>query len=269
MPGVGAETGETRAGNRPVQPQREKGNTMKMNEAVRLGGAITIAITLGMLMLIPADASAEEVTVMRHTTKPLPGYGTLKLEIWYDGTDVQVIGVDEDGQIVLAREGTMSTKPTLEGTGAIEGILPADHLWSAGDGSIVHVRCETQSCARQIATRAESIVRASTMGAVQRTNEDTVMAKLCPSAAAAAAPEASVEATAGVSAPVPDAGEESASAPNEPMRALGAGTLCKWMALSAENLAAIAYMAPQGEVLIGETRYELRQAPWGVRPDSD
>ena len=32
---------------------------------------------------------------MRHTTRPLPGYGTLTLEIWNDGTDVQVIGPTE------------------------------------------------------------------------------------------------------------------------------------------------------------------------------
>ena len=66
---------------------------MKVNETVRLAGAITIAITLGLLALIPAAAAAQEVAVMRHTTQPLPGYGTLALEIWNDGTDVQVIGL--------------------------------------------------------------------------------------------------------------------------------------------------------------------------------
>ena len=63
---------------------------MKMTESIRRVSAITIAAALGMLTLIPADAASEEVAVMRHTTKPLPGYGTLTLEIWNDGTDVQV-----------------------------------------------------------------------------------------------------------------------------------------------------------------------------------
>ena len=75
---------------------------MKMTESIRRVSAITIAAALGMLTLIPADAASEEVAVMRHTTRPLPGYGTLSLEIWNDGTDVQVIGLDAQGHIVLA-----------------------------------------------------------------------------------------------------------------------------------------------------------------------
>ena len=140
---------------------------MKTTQTIRALTAITIAIGLGLLALIPADAAAQEVTVMRHTTQPLPGYGTLSLEIWNDGTDVQVIGLDGEGRIVLAREGTMSSEPAFEETGAIEGILPAEQLSFDSDGTLEHERCETPSCARGIATMAESIVRASTMGPVE------------------------------------------------------------------------------------------------------
>ena len=80
---------------------------MKISQTIRTLTAITITIGLGLLVLIPADAAAQEVTVMRHTTKPLPGYGTLSLEIWNDGTDVQVIGLDGEGRIVLVREGSL------------------------------------------------------------------------------------------------------------------------------------------------------------------
>ena len=38
---------------------------MKMNATVRLAGAITVAVALGGLALIPTEASAQEVTVMR------------------------------------------------------------------------------------------------------------------------------------------------------------------------------------------------------------
>ena len=109
-------------------PATRKETTIKIAQTIRNSIAITIAAALGVLTLIPADATAEEVAVMRHTTKPLPGYGTLTLEIWNDGTDVQVIGLDAEGRIVLAREGTMSAEPTFEGTGAIEGTLPAEQL---------------------------------------------------------------------------------------------------------------------------------------------
>ena len=161
---------------------------MKMTESIRRVSAITIAAALGMLTLIPADAASEEVAVMRHTTKPLPGYGTLTLEVWNDGTDVQVIGLDAEGRIVLAREGTMSAEPTFEGTGAIEGTLPAEQLSFDSDGTLEHERCATPSCARGIATMAESIVRASTMGAVEGADESTTMANLCPSTGAEGAP---------------------------------------------------------------------------------
>ena len=84
--------------------------------------------------------------------------------MWNDGTDVQVIGLNAEGRIVLAREGRMSSEPTLEGTGAIEGTLPAEQLTFDSHGTLEHEHCATPSCARGIATVAESIVRASTMG---------------------------------------------------------------------------------------------------------
>ena len=157
---------------------------MKIMQTIRRFSAITIAAALGVLTLIPADAAAQEVTVMRHTTQPLPGYGTLSLEIWNDGAVVQVIGLDAEDRIVLAREGTMSEEPTLEGTGAVEGMLPAGQLSFDTDGTLEHERCETPSCARGIATMAESIVRAATMGAVEGADESTTMANLCPTTGA-------------------------------------------------------------------------------------
>ena len=38
---------------------------MKMNATIRLAGAITTAVALGGLALVPTEASAQEVTVMR------------------------------------------------------------------------------------------------------------------------------------------------------------------------------------------------------------
>ena len=183
---------------------------------------------------------------MRHTTRPLPGYGTLTLEIWNDGTDVQVIGLDGEGHIVLAREGTMSSEPTFEGTGAIEGMLPAEQLSVDSDGTLEHERCETPSCARAIATMAEAIVRASTMGAVEGANERTVMARLCPSTG------------------LDDA---HVHAPTEAIAALAANTPCKWQPVPIEDLAAMPGVGRQTRVRIGATLYQLRQARWAIQPD--
>ena len=101
----------------------------------------------------------------------------------------------------------MSSEPTLEGTGAIEGTLAAEQLTFDSHGALEHERCATPSCARGIATVAESIVRASTMGAVEGAGEHTVMANLYPS-------------TGAEGAPVP--------APSEAIAALAANTPCKW-----------------------------------------
>ena len=220
---------------------------MKITQTIRALTAVTIAIALGLLMLIPAEAAAQEVTVMRHTTQPLAGYGTLSLEIWNDGTDVQVIGLEGEGRIVLAREGTMSSEPTLEGTGGIEGILPAEQLSFDSDGTLEHERCATPSCARRIATMAESIVRASTMGAVEGADERTVMANLCPS---------------------PSLDEPAALAPTEPIAALAANTPCKWQPVPINDLAAVPDGEHQTQVRIGATVHQLRQAPWAIRPET-
>ena len=105
---------------------------MKTSDTIRCASAIVVAAALGAGALTAAKA-ADIVQVMRHSTPTLPGYGTLMLEIWTDGTAVQVIGLDGEGQIVLAREGTLTEEATLEGTGAIEGRLPADQLdWVRG-----------------------------------------------------------------------------------------------------------------------------------------
>ena len=220
---------------------------MQITQTIRALTAITIAIALGLLVLIPADAAAQEVTVMRHTTQTLPGYGTLSLEIWNDGTDVQVIGLDAEDRIVLAREGTMSAERTFEGTGAIEGTLPAEQLSFDSDGTLEHERCATPSCARGMATMAESIVRASTMGPVEGADEHTVMANLCPS-------------TGADDAPVP--------APSEAIAALAANTPCKWRPVPIEALAPMPGVGRQTLVRIGATLYELRQAPRAIRPET-
>ena len=152
---------------------------MNPNQTIRCASAIVVAAALGAGALTAAKA-ADIVQVMRHSTPVLPGYGTLMLEVWTDGTAVQVIGLDGEGQIVLAREGTLTEEATLEGTGAIEGRLPADQLdWVRGT-EVAYQLCTTPDCARAIATRAESIVRASQMGVAQGADEGTIMAKLCP-----------------------------------------------------------------------------------------
>ena len=220
---------------------------MKITQTIRALTAVTIAIALGLLMLIPAEAAAQEVTVMRHTTHPLPGYGTLTLEVWNDGTDVQVIGLDAEGRIVLAREGTMSAEPTFEGTGAIEGTLPAEQLSFDSDGTLEHERCATPSCARGMATMAESIVRASTMGPVEGADEHTVMANLCPSTGLDVA---------------------AAHAPTEPIAALAANARCKWRPVPIEALAPMPGVGRQTHVRIGATVHQLRQAPWAIRPET-
>ena len=152
-----------------------------------------------------------------------------------------MIGLDGEGRIVLARAGTMSTEPTLEGTGAIEGILPAEQLSFDSDGTLEHERCATPSCARGIATMAEAIVRASTMGRAEGADEHTLMAKLCPTT-----------------------GTGDAHA----LAALAANTPCKWRPVPIEDLAPRPGVRRQTHVRIGETVYQLRVSPWGIQPEA-
>ena len=218
---------------------------MNPNQTIRCASAIVIAAALGAGALTAAKAD-DAVQVMRHSTPALPAYGVLMLEVWTDGTAVQVIGLDGEGQIVLAREGTLTDEPTLDGTGAIEGVLPADQLdWVRGTGP-AYERCATADCARAIATRAESIVRASEMGVAQGADEGTMMANLCPA---------------------PQADEAHAPTPTEAIAALAAENPCKWRPVALEDLAPMPGVGRRTLVQIGTTVHELRQARWGIRPD--
>ena len=98
-----------------------------------------------------------------------------------------------------------------------------------------------------MATMAESIVRAATMGAVEGADESTTMANLCPTTGA---------------------DDAQAHAPTEAIAALAANALCKWQPIQGEDLAAMGDMGPQTLVRIGATLYELRQAPWAIRPET-
>ena len=89
-------------------------------------------------------------------------------------------------------------------------------------------------------------MRASTMGAVEGTNEHTIMANLCPSIGTDGAP---------------------AQAPSEAITALAANRPCKWRPLPVEDLAGIAELERETQLQIGATVYDLRQAAWKIRPD--
>ena len=148
---------------------------------------------------------------MRHTTKPLPGYGTLTLEIWNDGTDVQVIGLDAEGRIVLARDGNHERRTDVRREPApSKGRSRPNSLTFDSDGTLEHERCATPSCARGIATMAESIVRASTMGTVEggRRKHDH-----------------------GESVPEHRVDDAHAHAPTDALAALAANSPCKWRPL--------------------------------------
>ena len=138
----------------------------------------------------------------------------------------------------------MRSEPTLEGTGAIEGVLPAEQLSFDSDATLEHERCATSSCAHRIAAKAESIVRASMMGAAAPPSEHTIMAKLCPIV-----------------------GDDTyAHAPTEAIAALAADSPCKWRPVPTEALAPMPGVGRQALVRIGTTLYQLRQAPWAIGP---
>ena len=109
----------------------------------------------------------------------------------------------------------MRSEPTLEGTGGIEGVLPAEQLWFDSGGRLAYERCARPHCARAIAAKAEALVRASAMGPADGASGATIMAKLCPSI--------ELDAT-------------HAHAPSEAIAALAANAPCKWRPVPIEDL---------------------------------
>ena len=218
---------------------------MHIRHPIRTLAAVAAAAALGALALGPVPAAGAEIATMRHATAPLPGYGRLTLEIWNDGTTVQVIGLNDEGAIVLARAGTLTSEPTLEGTGAIEGVLPAAQLRTGADGAVESERCITARCARAIATLAEALVRAATMGSAQGPDAETIMTNLCP---------------------IPGASAEGTVAPTPDIATLAAHGPCKWQPVATAKLAPIPGVGRQIRVRIGDTVYALRQARWAIAP---
>ena len=205
--------------------------------------AFALATTIG-AAATSATTGAEPhagVSVIDHRTEPLPGMGRLHLQIWHDGETIQVIGLDEQGAIVLAREGTLDSEPTLEGTGALRGIRPAGTLRVQADNTASHQRCATERCAHENAILAESLVRAATMGVATAPGEASMMSRICP---------------------VPDGGARSGVAPSPALAALARRAPCRWVPLANADVAALPGVGRQVRVQIGTTVYHFRQARW-------
>ena len=222
---------------------------METTQGIRRAGAIIIAAALSLPALIAAHAGANEdraVTVMRHASEASPAYGRLRLDVWNDGTNVQLIGLDTEGRIVLAREGTMIEELEFTDIDGIEAMLPAEEFAFDTDGTRVQHRCATRSCALRIAQKAEAVVRASMMGPVEGAREhdaQTVMATMCPSGADNSA---------------------DAPAPSPALAALGAKAPCKWAAVPTEDLTPTVGIGQSARAVADGKLYGLRQAPWAL-----
>ena len=219
---------------------------MKTTRLVRTTCAILLAAVLG--VTAPGAAQAVEpdaITLIRHATLPLRGYGALDLELWTDGTNVQVIGLDPLGHIVLAREGTLRAEPEPAPARALAGILPAERRVVDARRTVERLRCTTRECARSMAARAESIVRAAEMGAAEGPGETTTMVSVCPATAGAVT---------------------LADAPTPAIAALAATAPCKWRPVA--ELGRLPPIGHQTLVLIDSVAYRLRRARWMVRPDT-
>lgn len=126
-------------------------------------------------------AGTDEITLMGHKTLPLLAFGALVRDVWTDGADVQVIRLDGEGPIVLAREGTVRSEPTLDGTGAIEGVLPAGQLVFDPRGRLSHRRCATTQCsARRLLPPRPINGEVFDNGRCAGARANTIMAKLWP-----------------------------------------------------------------------------------------
>ena len=142
-----------------------------------------------------------------------------------------------------------NTTRTAPRTGAIEGMPPSEQLSFDGHGTVEHERRTAPACARAIARKAESIVRATRMGpgegASEHVSGHTVMARLCLGT---------------------EADDAHAPEPNAAIAALSANTPCKWQPIPVENLAAMPRMRPEEQVQIGAKRATTcakRQRPAG------
>ena len=216
-----------------------------MTKLRTLAALATVAV-LG-FVLLPAGAGNADITVLRHTTQPLPSYGALTIEVWTNGTEIQIVGLDTAGKIMLVREGALTRVPSLEGTGALDATLPAQELSITPGGRRESTVCETKQCAQRIARKAESIARAARLEALVTPAGNTTMTSLCPAL---------------------DTARDSArwaGTDRTSTHTQAPATLCRWVPMSGEDRAALDAAGGQGRVQIGETVFMMRHATWSAR----
>ena len=117
---------------------------MNPNQTIRCASAIVIAAALGAGALTAAKAD-DVVQVMRHSTPALPGYGTLMLEIWTDGTAVQVIGLDGEGPGTQRRTGALDRSGTDTPGARAQHPHPDPDAQDASAAHLMRERCTSET----------------------------------------------------------------------------------------------------------------------------
>ena len=208
--------------------------------AAALAGA-----TLLSALAVEANAGVADETqgviVHEHRTQPVPGSGPLTVQVWQDGTGIQVVALDERGAMLVLRSGSTGDGVSLH-PAPMQGVLPARTRTIGADGTVTVEECARTDCAQAVALRASALAakanfRETPVERVARKTQRTVV-RMCPI----------------------DAGDGVTIATNAAWARAGADTPCKWRILPAGALADWPVAERSARMRVDDTVFQVDRA---------
>ena len=212
--------------------------------------AAAAALAVGTITMAPnEDVGAWEGRVLEHRTDPVPGLGSLTVQVWTDGISVQVSARGPHGRIVVLREGMVASpgagRPAPSST-AMAGRLPA-RAWTfeVEDGAITLADGEdcvaNASCAQNVADEAHAIAAATMRMDDVSVGDDTMLVRVVP---------------------LDDAEATGAFVTGTPWIRACAATPYRWKPVPMTALVAQPGIGRTARVLVDDQLYAIEQATW-------
>ena len=210
--------------------------------AATLAGA-----TLLSSLAVEANAGVVDETrgviVHEHRTQPVPGSGPLTVQVWHDGTRIQVVALDERGAMLVLRSGSIGDGVSVH-QAPMQGVLPARTRTVGADGTVTVEECGRTDCAQAVALRASALAakanfRETPVERAARKTQRTAV-RMCP-----------IDAGSGATITITT---------NAVWAWVGTYTPCKWRVVPAGALADWPVAERSVRVRIGDTVFQMDRA---------
>ena len=184
---------------------------------------------------------AQGVIVHEHRTQLVPGFGPLTVHVWQHGTRIQIVALDDRGEMVVLRSGSIGDGASGHST-PMRGVPMARTRTIGADGTAAVEECASTDCAQAIAVRASSLAAQTNFRAtaIERPGSTTLrtVVRMCPI----------------------DGDDTAAIATNAAWAWAGAYAPCKWRVVPAAALADWPVAERSARVRVGNAVFQMDRA---------